>query len=138
MVNGKSIDQRIEESTVEGYSLEELEHGAALVELDILLTPEQQADSYKAISYRSHRWTNKVVPYTIDNSFSSGDMRVVNQAFDDYHKWTCIKFKRRGSEKNYIRIVNGNGCSSYVGMLDWGSQPVTLARGCRSRDTIVH
>jgi hypothetical protein len=42
---------------------------------------------------------------------------------------TCLKFKPRSSEYNYIYIATGNGCSSYVGMIG-GSQKVSLDNGC--------
>merc|ERR1711881_507666 len=50
----------------------------------------------------------------------------------------CIRFTPRRNERNYINIVTGGGCSSYVGMIG-GGQKVTLARnGCMYHGTILH
>jgi len=147
----RTVDQVIEHAMVGTYADDLLEkNDTVLVELDILYTKEQwdeiqrqrhpesgDRSKRKAISYKTHRWTDKVLPYTIDYSFSSSDRVLLQAAMDDYQKWTCVSFRPRGYETNYISIVTGGGCSSYVGMIG-GAQPVTLAPNCRYHATIVH
>lgn len=56
----------------------------------------------------------------------------------DIEKYTCIQFLPRKTEKNYIHIYSGIGCSSYLGM-QGGRQLISLKRkGCMSRGTIIH
>ena len=55
---------------------------------------------------------------------------IISEAIDDYHRYTCLKFKPRSDEKNFVKMVNGNGCYSYVGMIG-GGQHLSLAYGCR-------
>jgi len=149
----RTIDQVIESAMVTNYGADLLEQNdTVLVEYDILYTKEQwdeiqqqlaaepgDRSKRKAISYSSYRWTNKIVPYTIQpRKFNNKEMDAIKRSMDDYHRWTCLTFKPRKNEKNYIYIQDGGGCSSYVGMLGRGSQAVTLGRGCRHRSTIVH
>lgn len=50
---------------------------------------------------------------------------------------TCIRFKKRTTEKDYIRVFQGNGCSSYVGRIG-GRQELSLGTACTSFGTNVH
>ena len=51
---------------------------------------------------------------------------------------SCITFTPRTNARNYLRITNGNGCWSYVGMLG-GQQLLSLAaRGCTWTGTVAH
>lgn len=60
---------------------------------------------------------------------------------NDYHKYTCIKFKPyTGEESDYIRITAGNtGCWSSVGRIG-GKQDVNLqVPGCLlKKGTVIH
>jgi len=60
---------------------------------------------------------------------------------DDYHKYTCIRFKPyTGEESDYIRITAGNtGCWSSVGRIG-GRQDVNLqVPGCLTqKGTVIH
>lgn len=48
---------------------------------------------------------------------------------DQYHKKTCIRFKPRTDERDYISIYPDEGCYSLVGRVG-GKQPVSLDAGC--------
>ena len=52
----------------------------------------------------------------------------------------CITFKKKTTEKNFLKILNGNGCDSLIGKLrDEKSQQVNLdARKCMNKATIAH
>lgn len=56
----------------------------------------------------------------------------------DLEKYTCVQFKSRDQEDDYLYIKSGKGCSSNLGKLG-GKQTVSLQRnGCLSRGTIIH
>ncbi|XP_011705002.1 PREDICTED: high choriolytic enzyme 1-like, partial [Wasmannia auropunctata] len=43
-------------------------------------------------------------------------LNVIQAAMNEYHNKTCIRFKERTNEKDYVNIVNNRtGCSSPIG-----------------------
>lgn len=54
-----------------------------------------------------------------------------------YHQNTCIRFKERTNERNFIHIFRGEGCYSMVGMVG-GGQQLSLGSGCENHGIIVH
>nr|XP_012146511.1 PREDICTED: zinc metalloproteinase nas-13-like isoform X4 [Megachile rotundata] len=103
------------------------------------------------IRAESARWPGGVVPYMISPYFNEQTMYALMQytqqrnlifdAMEDYHKYTCIKFKPyTGEESDYIRITAGNsGCWSSVGRIG-GQQDVNLqVPGCLvKKGTVIH
>ena len=102
---------------------------AGLFEGDIDLGPMQKGDSRNAIRDKGMKWADKTIPYTIDREYSSGQRSVIKGAMKVYHEKTCIKFRPRNSERDYIHIKKGRGCSSNVGR-QGGKQTVSLADPC--------
>jgi len=112
---------------------------------DMILTDEQlrqmngTADVERNGQVNTYwRWPNAVVPYVITGSFSSGDLSKIRKAMDDYQARTCITFVQRTNEADYIRIIVGGGCYSYVGRIRRGPQDVSLGRGCVYNKIIQH
>jgi len=85
------------------------------------------------------KWPGGVVPYTFANGHfrSQWQRTVIQQAMNEYHRKTCIKFKPRSNERGYIQFVEGGGCSSMVGRTG-NAQRVTLGRGCVNLGTVIH
>ncbi|XP_055523112.1 hatching enzyme 1.2 [Wyeomyia smithii] len=89
---------------------------------------------------KSTRWPGGVVPFVINGNFKANEMQMIEDAFNQYHSKTCIKFKPRMGEKDYISIESSNsGCWSSVGRIG-GRQEVNLQMpGCTTKvGTIVH
>ncbi|GIY31335.1 zinc metalloproteinase nas-13 [Caerostris darwini] len=82
------------------------------------------------------RWTGRRIPYVIDRSIA-GQTNLIQQAMQDYHSKTCLRFVPRTYEMNYLRIFPGQGCYSNVGMIG-GQQPVSLGQGCMLKGIIIH
>lgn len=90
----------------------------------------------KAIYYNSQRWPGGVIYYAVDASLSS-KLTLIKEAIQHYHENTCIKFKPRTNEADYVVLYSGDGCNSWVGRKG-GQQTVSLGSGCDWFRTIVH
>ncbi|CAL1271686.1 unnamed protein product [Larinioides sclopetarius] len=94
-------------------------------------------DERNVIPHQQMRWTNKKIPFVIDRTLASSTA-LIQAAMNDYHANTCLKFVPRTNERNYIKLFSGQGCYSYVGMINRGEQPLSLGNGCLYKGTIVH
>ncbi|XP_058056147.1 zinc metalloproteinase nas-4-like [Anopheles bellator] len=79
------------------------------------------------------RWPNAVVPVVITGSFDAAGIKLINDAINQFHAKTCIRFKARTTEKDYVSIESATtGCWSSVGRIG-GKQTVNLqVPGCTS------
>lgn len=97
--------------------------------------------SRNGLKAESARWPKGVIPYLISPYFNANQVKLIHDAMEEYHKYTCIKFKPySGKEKDYIRITAGNtGCWSSVGRVG-GRQDVNLqVPGCvTKKGTVTH
>ena len=99
----------------------------------ILEADEDPATTDKSVGRTEYLWPDNTVYYDIDPSLPN--QQRVNDAIAHWESNTAVKFIRRTSETNYIYFTPGGGCSSYVGMIG-GRQPITLADGCSTGNTI--
>ncbi|KAM0734297.1 Zinc metalloproteinase nas-8 [Formica fusca] len=108
------------------------------VEGDILFPPITGRNGLAAVSAR---WPNSIIPFVISPYFNAQQQKAIYDAMDDYHRYTCIRFKPyTGEENDYIRITAGNsGCWSSVGRIG-GRQDVNLqVPGCLTqKGTVIH
>jgi len=127
-----------------------------LFDMDMMLTPEQKDELFdestssrkKRAALKSKRslWKNAVLPYSLmANTFSESDKTQIYAAMNEWQAKTCIRFEpytstlaERLGHRNRLQIQTGQGCSSYVGVIHRGPQPVTLARGCRIKSIVLH
>uniref|UniRef100_A0A336KAV7 Metalloendopeptidase n=1 Tax=Culicoides sonorensis TaxID=179676 RepID=A0A336KAV7_CULSO len=129
---GKIIEDAVNETTE--VNPEEL---GSYFEGDILM-PQIQGRS--ALADKSKRWPNGVVPYTFDGYFPPPQKAVIDAAINEYHAKTCIRFKPRTTESDYVVFKGGNtGCWSSVGRTG-GAQTINLqVNGCLSKKgTALH
>ncbi|KAF8792952.1 Astacin-like metalloprotease toxin 1 [Argiope bruennichi] len=65
---------------------------------------------------------------------------LIKDAIEQYHQNTCIKFKIRTNEPDYVNIFAGRGCySTSIGKKKYGGrQDVSLGLGCGFIGTVVH
>ncbi|KAK9500343.1 hypothetical protein O3M35_001624 [Rhynocoris fuscipes] len=87
----------------------------------------------------SSKWPHGIIPYVIDPIFSSADRRILEWAFTQYERLTCIKFVPRIQETDYVHITGDqSGCFSAVGRIG-GRQQVNLQiPACVQRGTVIH
>lgn len=116
-----------------------------LYEGDMVLNPEQMLEvedgtfTFSSTGNKNKLWPNGVVPYTMSSDLarSSEFMSEFQHSIDQYHKYTCIRFKKRSNERGYIHFYAGGGCSSPVGYRG-SKNTVSLSKGCWWRSTIMH
>lgn len=64
--------------------------------------------------------------------------KLMRQAMNDIEHYTCIRFKERTVEEDYVYIYSGSGCSSHLGKIG-GQQELSLQKnGCFSKGIIIH
>ena len=78
-----------------------------------------------------NRYGNGVVPYVISGTFTKDQRETIDNAFEEYHEKTCIRFVKRDSSKHdyFVNITSNNqdnvshtscitkrGCWSSVGL----------------------
>lgn len=91
------------------------------------------------ISGEQYRWPNALMPYTIDAALPNKNR--VHDAIAHWEAATNMRFVERtaanaGSHPDYVRIYNGDGCWSHVGMRG-GQQDLSLDDGC-STGNMIH
>jgi len=101
------------------------------------IVAQRDLNNRNAIRDSWRRWPDATIPYVISSSFSQHDRSVIAKAMGQYHKETCIRFRPRTSEKAYIHIIRGSGCSSSVGRTG-SRQTVSLGNGCVYAGIVQH
>ncbi|KAE9550065.1 hypothetical protein FO519_006729 [Halicephalobus sp. NKZ332] len=90
-----------------------------------------------ALKNKQLAWKDGIIPYEMDDAFTQGEVRLIERAFNSYKRRTCIRFKERVDETDYLYITKGFGCYSQVGRTG-GKQELSLGRGCLFHEIIVH
>lgn len=112
-----------------------------LFEGDMILTPAQARDAQNGnLGYAStnhHHW-----PTTIYYDWEStrANNKGILDAIADYQKFTCLKFIKRTTQKDYMYFRQGRGgCSSGVGYFKGsGAHNINLGNGCTGKGTVLH
>ena len=108
----------------------------AVLEGDMLVRAQDQGtrSAKGAIQlWTQYRWPDQFIPYVIDPDVPN-PQRVLD-AIAHWQARTPIRFGARIGQTDYVRFSRGSGCSSYVGRIG-GEQPITLADGCSTGNTI--
>lgn len=110
-------------------------YGLKLVQGQEMPNPDGQSAATRYPS-SGYKWPNGTVPYVFDPSLGSRARQDMQYAIDHWNSKTNLRFVPRAGQSNYISIVGGGGCSSWIGM-QGGRQEVTLAEGC-GKGAAVH
>ena len=91
----------------------------------------------------TRRWDDRYddiveVPYEIDNGdFSSSQVQKIKQAIKTLgDRSKVVKFVPRNGQSDYLYVMQGSGCSSFVGRFG-GKQEISLAGKCASSTGII-
>ncbi|KAJ8354787.1 hypothetical protein SKAU_G00223540 [Synaphobranchus kaupii] len=112
--------------------IDEINQGLNLIEGDILKIQQRST-----ISDTQYRWETPV-PYTFDAGLDVNAKGVILRAFDQFGLKSCIDFKLRDTEQNYISFQDVSGCSSYVGNNHVGEQILSIGQYCDHIDIVEH
>jgi hypothetical protein len=86
-------------------------------------------------------WPNKEIPYIIAGGvFTTAQINAIQTGMNWIMARTgnCVRFVPRTTQANYIRIISGQGCWSYIGCIG-GMQDVSLqAGGCTYAGISAH
>ncbi|EYB92867.1 hypothetical protein Y032_0189g1200 [Ancylostoma ceylanicum] len=84
-----------------------------------------------------------VIPYVIAGHYEKGEKKIISEAMKKIDKNTCLRFKLRSQEKDYIEIQNkeGEGCYSTVGR--YGGKSVLMLEAsrigsCIQPEVVIH
>ncbi|RWS23861.1 Astacin-like metalloprotease toxin [Leptotrombidium deliense] len=89
-----------------------------------------------ALSTDDFLWPNGVVPIQIHSDLDAQRDLIVS-ALNHFHEETCIRFKQRTDEPDFINIIADEGCYSSIGRTG-GEQSISLGDGCLCKGTIIH
>lgn len=89
------------------------------------------------VTYHQKKWRHAVVPFVVDPSVGKAARKSIQLALHEFHENTCLWFTPRRNETDYVRFVNGRGCSSRVGR-EGGEQIISIGPGCIQKATIMH
>ncbi|XP_065302567.1 astacin-like metalloprotease toxin 5 [Dermacentor albipictus] len=101
-----------------------------------ILRPRNNSADRNAVTEKDDLWPGGIVPYVIDAKLNRTTKKIL-RAMADIESQSCLRFVARRRHKNYLYIMRGDGCTSFVGRLG-GAQEVSLGTGCLYRATIVH
>ena len=150
-----AAEEPVRESRVSMYQGVPVEHvvvgGMAVYEGDILLGPasamspvtvgsKRSGRSAVAITGARYRWPNGTMPYVIASNIPSPER--ITKAINHWNTVMAgtVRMVPRTTESNYLTFVlssSAGTCSSYVGMLGYGSQPVNVGNYC-STGNMIH
>ena len=83
-------------------------------------------------------WTNGIIPIDVTQYDGGFDMQLLYETINEYKTKTGIDIVIRTNEADYIKVINGNGCWSYIGK-QGGMQELSLQQdGCLYLDVFVH
>jgi hypothetical protein len=110
--------------------------GKAIVEGDIVVPWSdfvRGGGARSATVRRDAIWPGGVVPFVIDPGLASPQR--VTDAVAHWNQRSAIHLVPRTTERDYVKFVDGSGCSSPAGLVG-GEQQVTLASACSTGNAI--
>ncbi|XP_041637600.1 high choriolytic enzyme 1-like [Cheilinus undulatus] len=111
-----------------------------LVQGDILKSISRNADFCTALGCKWEKVEGTVtVPVTLAwHQYNNQELRTISEALLSFHTRTCIRFKLRTNQRDYLRIFSGDGCYSYVGRQHRPQELSISRRGCVNKGTVQH
>ena len=86
------------------------------------------------------KWPNGRVPYEVTDQFTVDERKIIIEslnALNDKLKTKVIFIPRENKERDYVNVIKGSGCWSFVGHLG-GAQDLSLGAGCVTNGITQH
>jgi len=96
-----------------------------------------ESKRYGATTAAFPKWTNGIVPYVLSPSLSRRAISAIKQGIAEWERSTCIRFRKRTTERNYLEFFKASGCWGHVGMGNGKSQ-ISVGNGCEYRHVMTH
>lgn len=114
-----------------------IQEGFAVAGEDMILGPaEAFLERSAGLRNSSQRWDTCTIPYSIGSSATSAAVADFRSAIAHWEQNTGIRFTEDASQVDRIQLVDGAGCSSFVGQIG-GAQALTLSSAC-GRGAAIH
>ncbi|XP_053174898.1 high choriolytic enzyme 1-like [Scomber japonicus] len=116
--------------------------GQPIIEDDVALDSEAERNADPCTQY-SCMWPKSndgkvYVAYTISSEYSSRERSIIERGLESFQDFSCLRFVRRTSEIDYLKIQSLDGCWSWIGRRG-NAQDLSLRRsGCVYHDTVQH
>ncbi|XP_041795806.1 high choriolytic enzyme 1-like [Chelmon rostratus] len=81
---------------------------------------------------------NVYIPYTLSRVYTSREVSVIERALQSFHHVSCIRFVRRTSQRDYLKIQSLDGCYSFIGRRGYGQELSLRRSGCIYHHTVQH
>ncbi|RMX49881.1 hypothetical protein pdam_00014405, partial [Pocillopora damicornis] len=131
-----------------GVDNKDLFEGDMILPPHVLYKAEHGMDvdsSRKRASIRRGLWPKGEVPFAVFNGLGKGRspelrnaIRAIIAGMNEWRRKTCIRFKRRTNERDYVIFaLRSGGCYSNVGRIG-GRQIINLGSGCRTLGIVAH
>lgn len=99
---------------------------------------EQKRVRRDTVAEEIRKWPAGIVPYMFGFTAGYREQKVFNEAKDEIEKISCVRFVKRTSQYDYIRVISSrDGCYSIIGR-DGGRQDLSLGSGCLSKGIAIH
>jgi hypothetical protein len=127
------------EGVFEGRNISYLQvDGFNVWEGDILIAPHQlnAPDPLGTITAVSSRyWPSRRIYYRFAAGLPQSAKDKFLAAANHWNQRAGFTFVQRTNQANYINVIQGSGCYSYIGMIG-GRQDLSIASGCSTGNTI--
>ncbi|VDO53286.1 unnamed protein product [Haemonchus placei] len=100
-------------------------------------TPKGGARQKRQVVYDSNKWPNNKVFYYFDSTIPPANQAYIRTVLNYLSARTCIDFVVDATAPNRIKVLDGAGCYSSVGMRG-GEQVISLSSDCIIIGTIAH
>ncbi|XP_066250457.1 protein tolkin-like [Euwallacea similis] len=94
-----------------------------------------------ATTIKERLWDYGIIPYEIDETWSSSRKTLARQAMRHWENHTCLKFieKNKSEDDDYVFFTEKDcGCCSFVGKRGIGAQALSIGDKCAKFGVIVH
>ncbi|XP_050301020.1 bone morphogenetic protein 1-like isoform X2 [Anthonomus grandis grandis] len=94
-----------------------------------------------ATTVKERLWDDGIVPYEIDENWSTFRKALAKQAMRHWENHTCLKFieRNRTENVNYVFFTEKPcGCCSFVGKRGIGAQALSIGESCARFGIVVH